>query len=171
MTFSKILETSVVLVQFDFRLSCLTFLCASESRVLFSAHSNEKSCFCESWQLIIFLPLEFMRCIWGQLPPVRTSAFLCAQCGLSQLEGECMPGRLLPPHQPLPLLSLRLSFRVIHTQRESSSCHFSSAYSLLQTLSLRNRVTIRCSQSPLACLNTCNIYDLSLMLRMEHVPL
>lgn len=72
---------------------------------------------------------------------------------------------------PLPLLSLRLSFRVIHTQRESSSCHFSSAYSLLQTLSPRNRATIRCSQTPLACLNTCNIYDLILMQRTEHVPL
>lgn len=44
-----------------------------------------------------------MRCIWGQLPPVCASAFLCAQRGLSQLEGECMPGRLLPPHQACPL--------------------------------------------------------------------
>lgn len=43
-----------------------------------------------------------------------------------------MPGRLLPPHQtcPLPLLSLRLSLTMIHTQRESSSCLFFSVYSL-----------------------------------------
>lgn len=54
MTFSKILETSVVLHQFDFRLSCLTFLCASESRVLFSAHSNEKSCFVSPGSWLFF---------------------------------------------------------------------------------------------------------------------
>lgn len=165
MTLSKILEMSVVLFN-SISGSAVWLFCALPSPefcVVLILMRREK--------LIIFLPLEFMRRIWGQLPPVRTSAFLCAQRGLSRLEGECMPGRLLPPHQPLPLLSLRLSFRAIHTQRESSSCHFSSAYSLLQTLSPRNRVTIRCSQSPLECLNTCKIYDLILMLRMEHMPL
>lgn len=114
-------------------------LCATKFPVLFG---NEKCWAGESQQLIIFLLLEFMWCIWGQLPPVCASAFLSAQSELSQREEECMPGRLLPPHQtcPLPLLSLCLSFTMIHTQRESSSCPFFSVCSpsLLLTISPSN---------------------------------
>lgn len=113
-------------------------LCATKFPVLLGACSNEKCWAGESQRLIIFLLLKFMWCIWGQLPPVCASAFLSAQCELSQWEEECMPGRLLPPHQtcPLPLPSLRLSFTMIHTQRDSSSCLFFSVYSLSVPLTI-----------------------------------
>lgn len=77
----------------------------------FAACSNEKCRAGESQRLIIFLLLEFMRCIWGQLLPVCASAFLSAQCELSQRGEEGTPGRLLPPHQTCPLpLSVSPSF-------------------------------------------------------------
>lgn len=65
-----------------------------------------------------------------------------------------MPGRLLPPHQtcPLPLLSLRLSLTMIHTQRESSSCLFFTVYSLSLLLTISppdTKPTRRCSQVPM----------------------
>lgn len=42
----------------------------------------------------------------------------------SARENKCMPGTLLPPHQtcPLPSLSLRLSFTMIHTVASHQSC-------------------------------------------------
>lgn len=100
MTFFKILETSIVHVQFDCRLSCLTFLCATESRVLFSAHSNEKSCFCAA---DYFSPAGVHAVYLRSAPSCLRLCLPVSQRGLSQLEGECMPGRLLPPHQACPL--------------------------------------------------------------------
>lgn len=143
----------------------------SGSSVLFRARSNEKCWARESQRLIIFLLLEFTRCIWGQLPPVCAATFLSAQCELSQLEEECMPGRLLPPHQacPLPLLSLRLSFRVIHTRRASSSCRFFFClFSLTPShcLSSSDADLLLTLPSTHVCthMNTCEIHYLILLL-------
>lgn len=147
-TSHALLNTSTTWAACLIRLPAQLFdLCATKFPVLFS---NEKCWAGESQWLIIFLLLEFMWCIWGQLPPFCATAFLSAQCELSQREEECMPGRLLPPHQicPLPLLSLRLSFTMIHTQRESSSCLFFFCLFFLHSfwLSLLKTPTPSCSQ-------------------------
>lgn len=72
-----------------------------------------------------------------------------------------MPGRLLPPHQtcPLPLLSLRLSSTMIHTQRDWSPCLFFSVYSisLLVTASPTDCDPGLYHTAPHMC---CNMYNL-----------
>lgn len=118
----------------------------------FAACSNEKCCAGESQRLIIFLLLEFMRCIWGQLLPVCASAFLSAQCELSQRGEEGTPGRLLPPHQTCPLpLSVSPSF----LPNDSHTAwvvllplfFFSSVYSCTPSyyLTLRRQPTLGCT--------------------------
>lgn len=145
----------------------------------FAACSNEKCCAGESQRLIIFLLLEFMRCIWGQLLPVCASAFLSAQCELSQRGEEGTPGRLLPPHQtcPLPLSVSPSSLpNVSHTAWVVllplffPFCLFSHSFILSHPQTpTHSWMHARVQRRNYA--NACKIYNLIRLVHPERVPL